>query len=159
MKRMSLLILSGMLVLTACADKSPNVSSVSNTPNMSKLDLFQGFPMSEQYLKGTWQLKDSELKGSDNNPLMLNFDNGQVSVLNGCNHIRANYVIENHQLTVGSPMSTRMACEPKLMQIDNLATKLLAGKVSLEKFVDGLPEHSYVKITADGKEYKFTRIK
>lgn len=161
MKVLPLLLLSGVLALTACADKGVNVSgsNISSTPEVSKLNLNESFPVSEQYLKGTWQLKDSELKGSDNKPLTLNFNNGQVSVLNGCNNIRASYAIEHYQLKVGSPISTRMMCEPNLMQIDNLATKLLAGKVGLEKFVDGLPEHSYLKITVDGKDYKFSRVK
>ncbi|WLF84571.1 META domain-containing protein [Moraxella sp. ZY210820] len=160
MKTLKLTVLSLLIVLTACkSDNIKNISSINMSSQVSKLDLFQTFPMSEKYLLGTWQLKDSPFKDNENKPLTLKFEQGEVLVLNGCNNLRANYEIKDGRLTVASPISTRMMCEENLMQIDNLASKLLTGQIILEKFVDSLPEHSYLKITLDGKEYKFNRVK
>lgn len=160
MKILTFTVLSLAVALTACqSDTMNNISSTNASSQMSKLDLFQTLPMTEQDLSDTWQLKDSPLKGSDGKSLSLKFENGSVFVLNGCNNMRANYEIKDNGLKAGSPISTRMMCEENLMQIDNLATKLLGGQIILEKFVDGLPESAYLKITLDGKEYKFTRVK
>lgn len=161
MNMMKLGLLSLMITVSGCQmQDSTNVSK-----NISTLDVYQTFPMSEEYLLGSWQLKDSPLKGNDNQqPLILKFtrlqpNHGEVFVVNGCNHIRASYQIVDYRLNVGSPMATRMMCEEHLMQIDNLANNLLKGQMILEKFVDGLPEHVYLKITLDGKAYKFSRVK
>lgn len=160
MNLLKLSLFSLMIVLSGC--QMQDMTNASK--NVSTLDLHQTYPMTEEYLLGTWQLKDSSLKGSDHKPLTLKFaslqnNSGEVLVLNGCNNLRANYQITDYRLNVGSPISTRMMCEEHLMQIDHLASKLLTGKIVLEKFVDGLPEHAYLKITLDGKEYKFTRVK
>lgn len=134
---------------------------LSSTPNVSnvELGLYQPFPIIEQSLVGIWQLRDKTLIGKNNQPLTLEFNNTKVSVVNGCNNIMANYQIDDYRLTVSSPISTRMACEKNLMALDNLAVKLLKGEIILEKFVGSLPEHAYIKITANGKDYKFSKVK
>lgn len=160
MKILKFTALSLVVALTACqSDNLKNISSINASSQVSKLDLFQALPISEQYLADTWQLKDSPLKGSDGKPLTFKIEKGEILVLNGCNNMRANYQIIDYRLKVGSSISTRMMCEENLMQIDHLASKLLGGQMILEKFVDGLPKHAYLKITLDGKEYKFTRVK
>lgn len=136
------------ITLTACTHNPINTSMNSNS---SKIDLYQSMPITEQSLNGKWQLENSSLT--------LAFNNGNVSVLNGCNNIMANYEIVNHQLKVGSPISTRMACEKPLMEIDNLATNLLKGDIKLEKFVESLPDNAYLKISANGKVYKLSKLK
>ena len=129
--------LSLVVLLTACQSGQPqNTHSTNTSSQVSKLDLFQEFPMTEHYLSGAWQLKDSPLKGDDGKPLTLKFEHGSAFVVNGCNNMRASYEIKEHRLKVGSPISTRMMCEENLMQIDNLASQLLTGQIVLEKFVD-----------------------
>lgn len=149
-------ILAVAFALTACQS---NQMSNMGSQNVSKLDLYQQLPMTEQNLLGTWQLQENTMIGSDNQPLTLQFNKGQVSVINGCNHITASYQINNNLLIIGSPISTRMACETPLMQLDNLAVNLFKGQIILEKFVDSLPENANMKILVNDKHYRLVKLK
>lgn len=145
-----ILILITTLTLTACTTNPMNVNS-SNAPKSDMLDLYQSMPITEQNLIGKWQL--------ENSPLILQFKHGTVSVLNGCNHLSADYQMINDKLTIGSPISTRMACEKSLMDIDSLAVKLLKGEIVLKKFMGSVPENIYLTINENGKSYKFSKVK
>jgi heat shock protein HslJ len=46
----------------------------------------------------------------------LDFQNGKLSGSGTCNRFNASYTNENGHLTIGSVVSTRMACEPTSMQ-------------------------------------------
>lgn len=151
MKILTLPIFCLGLALSACGGNMTNIST--STPSISKSDLglYQAMPITKEHLQGNWQL--------ENSPLVLTFEEGGVFVLNGCNNISANYQITDYRLAIGSPISTRMLCEGHLMDIDNLATQLLGGEIVLEKFVDALPESAYMKIKANGQEYRLNKIK
>lgn len=158
MKILKLTTLILILALTACQANTQKIGTNMNS-KLSTQETYQKLAINEILLSGTWQLQDNELKGSDNKPLTLNFNQGQVSVLNGCNHLSANYQITDNRLTIASPMSTRMMCEPNLMQIDDLATQLFGGNIRLEKGVDNLAENTYLKIMTNDKTYQFIKVK
>lgn len=157
MKILSLSAIALSLILTACASNQVIVNSTSNVSKVN-VNLSQVLPMNEQQLAGIWQLTNHTLLGNDNQPLKLQFQQGKVSVLNGCNHINASYQIVNNHLTINSPISTRMACEETLMALDNLAVTLLKGKIVLEKVVDSSTQNISLKITTDGKNYHLRKV-
>lgn len=159
MKILKFTALSLVVALTACqSDNIKNISSTNVSSHMSKSALFQELSMNEQHLSATWQLKDSSFKGDNNQPLTLKFEKGEVLVLNGCNNMRASYEIKDNHLMIGSPISTRMMCEPSLMALDNLATKLLKGKVILQKTTDNLSNNISLKIITHDENYQLIKV-
>lgn len=135
------------------------VSTHTHQHGVSNMDKYQTLPMTQTALAGQWQLQDNDVKGNKYKALVLEFDNNHVFVKNGCNNLRANYQITNQQLTIGSPISTRMMCEKPLMEIDNLAVDLLKGTAVLEGLTNASSEHTHLKITTvDGRIYTLKRV-
>lgn len=162
MKPMTILLGLGVaMTLTACqtntqTNTAPQPSSISMTQPAQPTT--QSTPMTHEHLTGSWQLMDNQVKGNKYKPLILNFANNQVSVINGCNNLRANYHIHNGTIQIGSPISTRMMCEKPLMEIDNLATALFKGNIVLENDAHS-PSNPYLKITANDNDFILEKIK
>lgn len=72
------------------------------------------------------------LVGLPQGPLAVHFSDGQIEVRNGCNQLGASYVRKGDTIEVGSFHSTRMACEPRLMDADRIITGLLHGTLKLQ---------------------------
>ncbi len=85
-------------------------------------------------------------------PITLDFKDGRVGVSNACNRIGGGYTVEADALTVGSMMSTNMACaEPGVMELDRLVSQRLEGKLS----VRSLDASSLVLVTTSGDVLSF----
>lgn len=165
MKKSMILLMTTFLV--ACNPTTPTsltaVSAVANQPSVQQASvnqsLYNTVAMKKENLIGKWRVIDSAIVGEGGKPLMLEFTEDKVLVLNACNQIQASYSIENQQLKIGSAMSTRMACEEALMKADNQAIALLKGRVSLQRFVDALPDAVEMKIDANGQTYRLHQVK
>jgi heat shock protein HslJ len=57
---------------------------------------------------------------------------GRVVAATGCNTVRGTGVLEDGRLVMGPLMSTRMACEPALMEQERWVTAMLASRPRLE---------------------------
>lgn len=147
-----------MLFLTACQSNDIQKSSDIQQIQVHTQDLredYQVLPMTAQALSGVWQLQDSSLVGSDNQALKLHFDDGVVSVVNGCNNIKAGYRVSS-QLSIDRPMSTRMMCDETLMALDNLASGLLGGQVTLYESLS--LGQVFLGIQVGNKTYRLTKV-
>ena len=75
-----------------------------------------------------WTL--AELNGkpvsSDKPPTMM-FENGRVAAFGGVNRLAGTYTIEDHAVTFGALVSTKMAGEPELMELEANLAKTLAA--------------------------------
>lgn len=163
----SMMLLMTTFLVAACNPTTPTsltaVSAVANQPSVQQASvnqsLYNTVAMKKENLIGKWRVMDSAIMGDGGKPLMLEFTEDKVLILNACNMIQANYQIENHQLKIGSAMSTRKACEEALMKADNQAIALLKGQVSLQRFVDALPDAVEMKIDANGQTYRLHKMK
>lgn len=57
---------------------------------------------------------------------------GRVLAETGCNGVRGTGVLEDGRLVTGPLMSTRMACEPALMEQERWVTQMLGSRPRLE---------------------------
>ena len=66
-------------------------------------------------------------------PVVLSFDGSRLSVQGPCNRLVGGYeVTAANQLTVNVGASTRMACDPALMQADSALSNLLAKPLQVQ---------------------------
>jgi heat shock protein HslJ len=65
----------------------------------------------------------------------ISFDSGTVSVNAGCNTMGGAYELDGDELTVGTMMSTQMACPPELMAQDEWVSDFLTAGTTVA--VDG----------------------
>jgi hypothetical protein len=66
-------------------------------------------------------------------PVVLSFDGSRLSVQGSCNRLVGGYqVTAANQLTVNAGASTRMACDPALMQADSALSNLLAKPLQVQ---------------------------
>lgn len=60
-------------------------------------------------------------------------DEGRVTAQTGCNGVRGQASVDDSVLVTGPLMSTRMACEPPLMEQEQWITQMLEGRPRLER--------------------------
>ena len=66
-------------------------------------------------------------------PVVLSFDGSRLSVQGSCNRLVGGYqVTAANQLTVNAGASTRMACDPALMQADSALSNLLGKPLQVQ---------------------------
>jgi hypothetical protein len=61
------------------------------------------------------------------NPPTMKFEHGRVSVFGGINRLSGSYALVGDTVTFGPMMSTRMAGEPALMELEHTLAKALAS--------------------------------
>lgn len=61
----------------------------------------------------------------------LEFSGGRVLAETGCNMLRGTASVEDSTLVTGPLMSTRMACEPSLMEQERWVTEMLSSRPRL----------------------------
>lgn len=118
MKSMCYILMMGVLLI-GCTIKSPQASI--NPPVM----------MTASDWLGEWQIQTPSLTGRDGMPLRLSVGRS-IALINGCNHVWADYRAEGGRLVVNDVYSTRMACQPNLMQADSLVAALLKSGLSMQ---------------------------
>ena len=80
-------------------------------------------------------------------PVVLSFDGSRLSVQGPCNRLVGRYeVTAANQLTVNVGASTRMACDPALMQADSALSNLLAKPLRVEMIGRPSPELQLVSL-------------
>lgn len=138
MKKITIAMATIAMLMTACTTnlsiepvKTPTASNGSQ--NTTTQNTQQNISVSDTLLTGKWQQFNTAMRGDDNKPPVLQFENGNIRLTNGCNNLWTDYRVANGQLIVSdSVRSTRMACDEKLMQIDSHIGSLLQhGKFSL----------------------------
>ena len=65
-------------------------------------------------------------------PVRLAFDDGRVFAETGCNGVRGQVSVRDSVLLTGPLVSTRMACEPALMEQERWVTEMLSSSPRLE---------------------------
>jgi heat shock protein HslJ len=118
------LMLLPFLMLCACA-KPNNATPVSMQNTLSPT----------QIINKTWQVEDIDQHGIiDNAHVTLMFgDDNRISGKSGCNNYSGRYTLTGNRLAVIPPMiSTRMMCEPALMQLENEYIALLSAAEKVE---------------------------
>lgn len=60
-------------------------------------------------------------------------DDGRVTAQTGCNGVRGQVSVDDSLLVAGPLMSTRMACEPPLMEQERWVTQMLESRPRLEQ--------------------------
>ena len=154
--RHPLLLLSLALALGACAPAiaQPRVPS-ANTINATSLDGYH------------WQLAQASDRAGQrigalfvraDKPLQLDFADGRVHVVNGCNAMGGSYRIAKGRLIVGPMMHTMMACpDAALNQLDNQIGARLAGKPAIRVSGHGEARQLRLRTTA-GDTLIFTGV-
>jgi heat shock protein HslJ len=70
-------------------------------------------------LEGTSWLLNGPFSAEDLG-VVLSLHDGTVSGFAGCNRVRGSYQLDGDRLTFGALLSTRMACSPEAMQIEQM---------------------------------------
>ena len=84
-------------------------------------------------LNGGWTaVNDGSAPAPVQGTVRLVFGDGRVFAETGCNTVRATAAVEGSVLVTGPVMSTRMACEPALMEQERWVSEMLAGRPRLE---------------------------
>lgn len=138
-------------LMTACVSHSGNESILTSNPkHNSPIALI----VNDEMLSGRWQELNSTWH-NENKPPILQFKNGNIYLMNGCNNLWTDYRVQDGQLVVSPNVrSTRMACDDKLMQVDSHISSLLRqGKFSLVQLNNKL----VLQINKDDAVHWFTR--
>jgi META domain-containing protein len=86
-------------------------------------------------LDGAWTVVgDASAPARVQGVVRLVFGEGRVLAETGCNTVRGQVLVEDSVLLGAGPlMSTRMACEPALMEQERWVTEMLGGRPRLER--------------------------
>jgi heat shock protein HslJ len=96
-----------------------------------------------------WTLRSLEEKPINlSKPLTFKFENGRVSVSGAVNRLSATYTRNGDKLIFGPVMSTRMAGDPALMELEASLSKVLASVNELRENPEELHLLSEGKIVA-----------
>lgn len=140
MKTTHLIAISTITLLATACTTSLDIKPIINTQASQNNQPTKTISISETLLAGKWQAFNTAWRGTDGKPPVLQFENGNIRLTNGCNHLWTDYRVADGQLVVSDAVrSTRMACDDKLMQIDNHISSLLRqGKFDLMQVNDTL---------------------
>lgn len=84
-------------------------------------------------LAGTWvAVNDTTTPAPLQGRVRLVFDGGRVLAETGCNTVRGPVAVEDSVLFAEALTSTRMACEPALMEQERWVTQMVAARPRLE---------------------------
>ncbi len=84
-------------------------------------------------------------------PLTLRFDGGQASGSAGCNTFSGSYKLREDRLEFGPLATTRMACEPAIMEQEGRYLAILGAARSYSRYGSG----SLSVIAPDGRAVNF----
>lgn len=139
------LILSLPLMLLAACSENPapagNADDLARAPAAAAA-LKTAAHLQAQRLQGQhWRLKDATtaegkridaLFAQTDKPVTLDFTDGRLAVSNTCNRMSGGYTLADGTLTFQQMASTRMACEPAVMALDDALSSRLQGAVKAE---------------------------
>ncbi|CAB1214423.1 META and DUF4377 domain-containing protein [Acinetobacter bouvetii] len=96
--------------------------------------------------------------GTAPKPLVLNFnDQDRLSIATSCNGMGTNWKVENNQIITGHLMATQMACEPKAMEQEKVASDLFSNrKAPFVLNLDDPQKPTLTIISATGQKYVFS---
>jgi heat shock protein HslJ len=112
------------------ASQSPAANLVLTLAAPHSRDLEQRLELYRWTLVFATDVNNRRIAGlppGQDHPVVLSFDSSRLSVQGPCNRLVGGYqVTAANQLTVNAGASTRMACDPALMQADSALFNLLA---------------------------------
>lgn len=92
------------------------------------------------------------LVGKPGKPVALTFEQGRIGISEACNRMGGQYVVTGSTLRVSALMSTKMACEPSLMQAEAEIAHQIEGSSQIE-----LAGEQLLLKTAQGGTLSFDR--
>ena len=93
-------------------------------------------------LAGSWVLvHDTSAPASVVGTVTMRFDADRLFLETGCNTARGAVTVENSVLVADALMTTRMACEPALMDQERWLLEMLTGRPRLERSGPALAVH------------------
>lgn len=133
MKTLHLITIGTIALLSTACTTSLDIKPIINTQASQNSQPTKTISISETLLAGKWQAFNTAWRGNDGKPPVLQLENGNIRLTNGCNSLWTDYYVANGRLVVSDAVrSTRMACDDKLMQIDDHISSLLRqGKFDL----------------------------
>ncbi len=122
------LVVGGVVALVALGALAATVAGGDDTANGSVP--VEGLDQ----LAGSWlAVNDASAPAPVLGTVRLEFsEDGGVTAQTGCNGVRGQVSVEDSTLVTGPLMSTRMACEPALMEQERWITEMLGGLPRLE---------------------------
>lgn len=161
MKAIHLMTIGTITMLATACTTSLNIEPVMNAQHTQTAQNTQNsqstktVSVSQTLLTGKWQEWNTAWRGDDGKPPVLQFENGNIRLTNGCNNLWTDYRVADGQLVVSDAVrSTRMACDENLMQIDSHISSLLRqGQFSLIERNDKL----ILQIAKDNAIYWFVK--
>jgi heat shock protein HslJ len=88
-------------------------------------------------------------------PVSLEFKNNRIGVLNTCNRMGGSFKLKNNMLMVSNLVSTMMACDAPLNQLDSLMGKLIEGNSTVKiNSVEAQPRLTLISASGDTLVFK-----
>jgi heat shock protein HslJ len=122
------LVVGGVVALVALGALAATLAGGDDTANGS-------VPVeSLDQLTGSWlAVNDASAPAVVIGTVRLEFSaDGRVTAQTGCNGVRGQVSVQDSTLVAGPLMSTRMACEPALMEQERWVTEMLSSHPRLE---------------------------
>jgi len=160
MKRIFLLALPFAL-MTACSNPPTAKDSTTTAPApapatsapAASLEVAQ-LPANHWVLENAVDASGKRIDGlfvRADRPITLDFKDGRLSVSNACNMMGGSYTLQGDALSVGSMMSTNMACQGEVMALDGLVSERLQDKLTMRS----LDASALTLVTAKGDVLSF----
>ena len=120
---------------------SPGIVVVSDVMTLQTSDITMTFreaaPVVDSPLEGTTWTVTGTVQGDvtqslDTEPATMLLNDGTAEVFAGCNSGSAPYTIDGTDITFGTLVLTRMACEDVAMQLEATVTEMLQGTVGYD---------------------------
>lgn len=159
MKRILLLALPFAL-MTACSNPpaakdntaapAPAAAPATAASSLDAAQLTANHWLLENAVDAAGKRIDGLLVNPDK-PVTLDFKDGRLSVSNACNRMGGSYTLEGDSLSLGSMMSTNMACVGNLMEVERLIGERLQNKLT----VRSLDASAMTLVAANGDVLSF----
>jgi heat shock protein HslJ len=82
-------------------------------------------------IDGSWQIESIAGRQISNEDAVIRFEQGRIAASVGCNRIGGSFRFESGRLSVGTMMSTKMACPGPLMEQESALARLLGQRLSV----------------------------
>jgi heat shock protein HslJ len=124
----TILVVGGVVALVALGALAATLAGGDDTANGSVP--VEGLDQ----LTGSWlAVNDASAPAIVIGTVRLEFsEDGRVTAQTGCNGVRGQVSVQDSTLVAGPLTSTRMACEPALMEQERWVTEMLADRPRLE---------------------------
>lgn len=154
------LMLAMSLSLIACTQSGlhnpkANMSEISTTLSPSSTVLSSYTWQLVQATNQQGQAINALFVRQDDKPVSLQFKDNNIGILNTCNHMGGAFTLKANVLTVSNLVSTMMACDAPVNQLDTLMGKLIEGNSTLKiTKADSQPQLTLISASGDMLVFK-----